>query len=160
MTPVTVRKLDHTGRERFRYSGTILDRGSTWLRLEAYFNWPDKDMGFAVFREGDRFIEMYFTDRWYNICEIHDLSDDHLKGWYCDFIRPPSIDSAMISYSDVALDLWVDPLGKILVLDEDEFAALPIDATTRSQVQRAVDDLRARVERREPPFTPIPAARH
>jgi uncharacterized protein len=159
MTPVTVLKLDHEGRERFRYNGTVLERGPTWVRLEAYFNWSDKDMGFAVFREGDRFVELYDTERWYNICEIHDISDDHLKGWYCDFIRPPILDLDTISYADLALDLWVDPAGKILLLDEGEFAALPIDAATRSQVLRAADELRARVQRLEPPFTVIKSAR-
>ncbi len=152
MTPITVRKLDHNGRETWRYSGTVLDRGPTWVRLEAYFNRSDKDAGYVVFREGDRFVELFYSDRWYNIFEIHDMSDDHLKGWYCNFTRPATITADTISNADLALDLWIDPAGKLLLLDEDEFAALPIDAAARSQVIRALDDLRARVERREPPF--------
>jgi uncharacterized protein len=155
MAPITARKLDHEGRERFRYTGVVLDRGPTWVRLEAPFNWSDKDMGFTIFREGDRFVELYNADRWYNICEVHDVSDDHLKGWYCDFTRPPIITSDTISYSDLALDLWVDPAGKILILDEDEFAALPVDDNTKEHVRQAVGELRARVERREPPFAVI-----
>ena len=37
----------------------------------------------------------------------------------------------VISYVDLALDLWVAPDGTQTVLDEDEFAAIDLDAETR-----------------------------
>ncbi len=152
---ITVRKLDQDGHETWRYSGIVLDRGPNWVRLEAYFNRSDKDEGYVMFREGDRFVELFYSDRWYNIFEIHDVSDDHLKGWYCNFTRPAIITTDTVSNADLALDVWVDPTGKILVLDEAEFAALPIDAATRNHVRHALDELRTRIERREPPFDGI-----
>ena len=42
----------------------------------------------ATLRRGDRFIETYYTDRWYNIFEIHAREDDRLKGWYCNIAKP------------------------------------------------------------------------
>ncbi len=152
MADITVRKLDHEGREAWRYSGVVQDRGPTWVRLEAPFNHTDRDLGYVVFRQGDRFVEWHYTDRYYNIFEVHDVDDDHLKGWYCNFAHPASITADSIESIDLALDLWIDPAGKILLLDEGDFAALRIDPTTREQVMQALDEVRARVEHREPPF--------
>jgi len=152
---ITVRKLDHQGRETWRYTGTILDRGATWVRLQARFNRDDLDAGYVVFRRGDRFIEWFYSDRWYNVFEIHDVDDDHLKGWYCNLTRPASLGPDTVANEDLALDVWIDPAGKISVLDEDEFDALPLDAPTRARVWAAVDELRAQVQRREPPFSGI-----
>lgn len=152
---VTVRKLNHQGQERWRYTGTVLDRGPNWVHLEARFNRNDVDAGYVIFRRGDRFVEWHYNDRWYNICEMHDAEDDHLKGWYCDLTRPAVLGPDTLSHEDLALDVWIDPSGRVKVVDEDEFAALPLDEVTRATVWGAVSDLRARAERREPPFSKI-----
>jgi predicted RNA-binding protein associated with RNAse of E/G family len=149
---VTVCKLDYAGRETFRYTGTITAQGPGWVRLEAYFSLPDLDAGYVVFRKGDRFVEWYDSARWYNIFEIHDVADDHLKGWYCNITRPAIITAEAISWPDLALDVWISPRGEVRLVDEGEFAALPIDAETRAQALRAVDELRERVKRGEAPF--------
>lgn len=149
---ITISKLNPLGQETFRYTGEVLERGATWVRLEAPFQGADRDAGYIKFRRGDRFIEWHYTDRWYNIFEIHDVSDDRLKGWYCNIAQPATFDADTIRSIDLALDLFVDPAGHITVLDEDELAALPIDDETRRKVWKTADALRARVERREPPF--------
>ncbi len=160
MTDVTVRKLDHLGRETWRYPGVVLERGPTWVLLEAYFNRDDDDAGYVVFRRGDRFVEWYSSEHWYNIFEVHDVSDDHLKGWYCNLSRPAhlNLEAHEISSDDLALDMWVDSAGRTSILDEIDFESLPIDEATRARVWHAVDELRAHVERRDPPFDRITAA--
>ena len=40
-------------------------------------------------------------------------------------------DTAII-YDDLWLDVWVDPQGRTLILDEDEFAAVELDEPTRA----------------------------
>src|ERR1051326_9143263 len=106
---ITVFKLDHESREVWRYSGTILAHGATWVQLEAFFNRDDKDAGYVVFRRGDRYIEWFYTDRMYNIFQIHDVDDDHLKGWYCNICNPAIIADHEIRCEDLALDVWVTP---------------------------------------------------
>jgi protein associated with RNAse G/E len=152
---ITIHKLDHIGHETWDYSGKIIERGETWVQLEAFFNRPDSDAGYVVFRQGDRFVEWFYTDRWYNIFEIHDVDDDRIKGWYCNLTYPAQIKDHDILNRDLALDVWVDPHGEIQMLDEDEFAALPIDSETRGNVLLALDDLRGRIERREDQFAEI-----
>ena len=152
---ITVIKTDHAGREVWRYEGRLLGRGPTWVLLEARFNRPDVDAGYHVFRQGDRFVEQFFSDRWYSIFEMHDIDDDRLTGWYCNLSRPARFRDPEIEADGLALDLYVAPDGPATLLDGDEFAALPLDEGERAQVRRAVDDLLARVEGWQPPFDAI-----
>jgi predicted RNA-binding protein associated with RNAse of E/G family len=155
MTEITIRKLDHAGRETIRYQGTLLERGETWVKLEAYYGLPDRDEGYVIFGKGDRFVEYFYRDRWYNIFEMHDVADDHLKGWYCNLTRPALIEADIVVSEDLALDVWVDPQGEILLLDKAEFDALPLSDVERAEAWRRVEELRRRVEGRKPPFDKI-----
>ena len=133
---ITVIKLNPQGEETWRYSGRVLERGPQFVRLEAQFNREDTPFHGIILRRGDHFIETYFSDRWYNIYEVHDVQTSELKGWYCNVTRPAEIKDGLVTYVDLALDLWVDPDGRQLVLDEDEFAELGL-ATEEAQTARA-----------------------
>ena len=111
--------------------------------LEARFNRADLPFMETILRKGDRFIEVYYTDRWYNIYQIHDRDDDQIKGWYCNIGRPAVLESEdRISYNDLALDLWVAPDGNQTVLDEREFMSLPLDEGTRNKCTSALEELK------------------
>jgi hypothetical protein len=140
--PVLVIKNNHAGEEVFRYDGVILRRGPTQIILEATFNRDTVDLGYIIFRRGDRFVERFYSDRWYNIFEIHDVDDDHLKGWYCNFTRPAIFDDGRIEADDLALDLWVYPDRRKLVLDREEFDGLPISGEERQSVLAALEELK------------------
>ncbi|MBU4225839.1 MAG: DUF402 domain-containing protein [Chloroflexi bacterium] len=145
MTAVTVIKRNLQGEETWRYTGLILRREPGALILEARFNRPDTPLQGILLKENDRFVETYFTDRWYNIYEIHDRDDDRIKGWYCNIGRPAILEADnRLSYVDLALDLWVTPDRQQVVLDEDEFAALDLDPDTRSRARQALEELRLR----------------
>jgi uncharacterized protein len=151
---VTIRKLDHTGREVFAYPGTVLARTATSITVEAYFTRSDRlELGYTVFERGDRFVEHFFTDRWYNIFEIYAVGDQALRGWYCNFTRPAVIDTQAVSAVDLALDVWVDPAGQAQLLDEVEFAALPLSADEIGCVRAACTELLTLVAQQAGPFS-------
>lgn len=155
--PITVIKNDHTGKEVWRYEGTVLERTPTRIRLEARFNRDDLVLDYITFRRGDRFIEEFYSDRWYNIFEVHDAADDHLKGWYCNFTRPAQLGEDTVSADDLALDLFVAPDGTMLALDREEFESLPISDRERREVLKALAELQAQVSQRRPPFGQVAA---
>jgi len=139
---ITVRKLNLAGEEVLAYSGEVVWRTPTSVVIEAYFTRYDRvDLGYTVFECGDRFVEHFYSDRWYNIFEVHAGSDDRLKGWYCNITRPALIEGARVSAVDLALDVFVYPDGRTLVLDEEEFARLPIAEAVRQRARRAVEEL-------------------
>ncbi len=133
MKEITVYKLDENGRVVRQYPATVVERLPNLVRLEAFFNQDDLVLDYTTFRRGDRFIETFYTDRWYNVFAIFDRDSQALKGWYCNICRPASIGESSITCEDLALDVWVEPGGQITVLDEDEFAALPLVESDRKQ---------------------------
>jgi uncharacterized protein len=151
-TDLVIRKLDLAGVEVWRYSGKALARGQHWLQLEAFFNRPDSDAGYVVFRQGDRFIEWFYDNQWYNVFEVHDVVGGHIKGWYCNITQPAIFEAEGVAWIDLALDVWVSAAGDVLVLDEAEFAALPLDTETRAQAWQAVAQIRQRVADQDAPF--------
>jgi predicted RNA-binding protein associated with RNAse of E/G family len=143
MTTITILKLDHKGQETWRYQGKLLKRAPHQIVLEAFFERDDVTVDDMVLRPGDRFIETYFDDRWYNIFEVRDRADDQLKGWYCNICYPAEFHGRTVSYRDLALDLLVFPDGRQTVLDEDEFTSLPLSHQVRVQTHLALRELQA-----------------
>lgn len=144
MSGITVIKRNISGLETWRYHGQVLKRTDHAVILEALFNVDDMLFMGTELKRGDRFVELYFSDRWYNIFEIHDRDDDRLKGWYCNVCKPAVFESEdRLSFIDLALDLWVSPSGKQTVLDEDEFAALALDEATKLKALGALEELKA-----------------
>jgi predicted RNA-binding protein associated with RNAse of E/G family len=141
---ITVVKRTADGQEVLRYTGVVMQHARNSITLEASFDHADVQVVQSTLRRGDRLIETFYTDRWYNILEIHDQEDDRLKGWYCNIGKPAVREAGNeISYVDLALDLWVAPDGTQTVLDEDEFTTLDLDAETRSKARAALAELQA-----------------
>jgi uncharacterized protein len=141
MEEVRVIKKNINGEETWRYSGKVIRRRENSILIEAFFNRPDMLFHGMQFGQGDRFVELYFNDRWYNIFEIHDRQTDILKGWYCNVTCPAVFTEDEISYVDLALDLLVFPDGHQLVLDEDEFAAMDLPVEARQRARQGLDEL-------------------
>ncbi|WP_374686005.1 DUF402 domain-containing protein [Promineifilum sp.] len=138
---ITVYKLDDAGREVWQYPARVLERDAHGVRLEAFFNRDDMELGYATFKRGDRFVEYFYTDRWYNLFAVYDRDDGALKGWYANICRPAEIGEATVRGDDLALDLWITPEGQVTVLDEEEYVALPLSSEERQQADAAVSDL-------------------
>ena len=151
MTDITVLKRNLAGEVTWQYDGRVLRREANCVVLEAFFNRDDMPFMDVVLKRGDRFVETFCSDRWYNIFEIYDRDDGEFKGWYCNIGYPAVFDKDSVSYVDLALDLWVTPEGTQMVLDEDEFLELSIDVMTRAQAVAALEELKERFKSEQPP---------
>jgi protein associated with RNAse G/E len=125
----------------WQYEGQVLRREPNAVVLEAFFNRPDMPFMDVTLKENDRFVETFYTEHWYNIFEIYDRDGGKLKGWYCNVCRPAVLTDGAVSYVDLALDLWVAADGKQTVLDEDEFADLPLNDSERDKAWNALAEL-------------------
>ncbi len=150
--PIRVLKLDLSGKVTWQYEGRVLATPPRAVVLEAFFNRPDLQFLDVVFRQNDRFVETFFTERWYNVFEIHDRDTDKLKGWYCNVCRPAVLGDGTVSYVDLALDLWVSPAWKQTMMDEDEFEALQLEAGERASALDALRQLQKAFESKQPPL--------
>lgn len=64
-------------------------------------------------------ICFFYPDHWYNIICMIRKSGIH---YYCNMASPSIYDGEAIKNIDYDLDVKVTPRGKILILDEDEYA--------------------------------------
>ena len=119
---ITVSKLNSLGEIKIQYQGEIVEHLSNGVVIQAYWKYPTKELGYTRFEPGDRFIEYYYTNRWFNIFDIS-TTDGKRKGWYCNVAEPALIHDDHIEQVDLLLDVWLDPGGGLLLLDEDEFEA-------------------------------------
>jgi protein associated with RNAse G/E len=120
-TPVHVRKLRPDGTLDYAWDGVVLSCDTSSIVLRAEFNVDLVEREFATFRRGDVFHEFYYFDRPYNVFQIS-APDGTLKGWYANLGLPArlDVDANDLSYVDLALDVWANPDGTFVVLDEDE----------------------------------------
>lgn len=144
MSGIKVLKKNPAGEVVWSYEGRVLQREENLLVLEAFFDRDDLPFQGTVLKRGDRFVETFYGDRWYNIFEIYDRDDGALKGWYCNVCQPAVLEADSVSYIDLALDLWVTPGGGQTVLDEDELEALNVDEALKEKARAGLRELRER----------------
>jgi predicted RNA-binding protein associated with RNAse of E/G family len=152
---IVVHKLNEQGTEVWRYEGVILETDSNAVTLEAQFDRATVDFHEITLTKGDRFVETFFSDRWYNIFAIYDAQDGHFKGWYCNITRPARIEPGHVYAEDLALDLIVYPDGRWLVMDEDEFDQLDIPLQDRELARTSLEALIQLAQNKRGPFRSI-----
>ena len=139
---IKVQKKIPSGEVVYEYEGDLLHRDQNSVTLEALFTREDMPFMDVVFKKNDRFVEYYYANRWYNIFEIHDRDDGRIKGWYCNIGLPAVIENGVVSYVDLALDLWVSVNGLQTVLDEDEFENLALNDEVRANALKGLEELK------------------
>ena len=147
---IKVQKRNLGGEVVYEYEGELLHRAENSVTLEALFTRDDLPFMGVVLQKDDRFVEYYYSDRWYNIFEIHDRDDDNLKGWYCNIGMPAVIEDGIVSYVDLALELWVSTSGDQTVLDEDEFESLGLSEELRASALNGLEELKLLFENKKP----------
>lgn len=152
MSHIKVLKKNPADEVVWQYEGTVLRRAKNEITLEAFFNRDDLPFMDIVLKRGDRFVETFYADHWYNIFEIYDRDDGKFKGWYCNIGKPAVIADEFVSYVDLALDLWVAADGKQTVLDEDELAELNLDDELTRSAYLGLKELQALMESKNPPM--------
>ncbi len=136
-------KNDHTGKPVWEYPGECIKQTENAMLFRAYFNRKDLEFQGVCLREGDLFLELYPLNKWFNIFEIHDKDSGVIKAWYCNVTRPVSVNGDVLSYDDLALDLFAYPDGRYRILDEDEFYEIEIPDRDRAQAIAGLDELKA-----------------
>jgi len=149
---VWIHKLDPNGEVKYEYGGTLLEQDDHQIVVEAFFDRDDIPFQDVTFKKGDRFLEFYYFDHWFNIFEIYDRDDGQLKGWYCNVSMPAKFKDGIISYVDLALDLWVSADGRQSVLDANEFAELDLSREIRMGAKDGLHELQKLFNNKKPPL--------
>lgn len=148
---IKVQKKNPAGEVTYQYEGDLVRHDGDCIVIEALFDRKDMPFQDVVFKTGDRFVEYYYTDRWYNIFAVHDKDSGKIKGWYCNIGMPAVIEDDFVSYVDLALDLWVSGSGEQIVLDEDEFKELNLNDELYAGALNGLKEVQRLFESKNPP---------
>lgn len=143
MPEIKVIKYAFDGSESYSYHGELRSHNGAQIVVAAPFGMQRNTIHGIPMKLGDLFIETYYTDRWYNTYEVHDVDDGSIKFWYCNVAYPAKVKDGLLTFRDLALDLFVYPDGKQEVLDEDEFAALVLTDEERAKAIEGLGQLQA-----------------
>ncbi|MDE3192965.1 MAG: DUF402 domain-containing protein [Chloroflexota bacterium] len=97
-----------------------------------------------VLPAGTLTVAHYWVDRPYNV--YHWLDRGRTLAYYCSIARDTTIAEDEVAYTDLVVDVLLDPAGAATVLDEEE---LPPDLvpSDRATIARALDQLMSRPSR-------------
>jgi uncharacterized protein len=152
---ITVVKQNPLGEMQVQYTGEVIERFPDRVIIQAYWTRPPKKLEYTSFEPGDRFIEYYYANRWFNIFDIAS-TDGKRKGWYCNIAEPALLFAERIEQIDLLLDVWVSPTGATLILDEDEFHSdTTLNDEQRQGAERGLHDLLAMIAARQEMFSSI-----
>jgi predicted RNA-binding protein associated with RNAse of E/G family len=155
MPSMTVHLLKPHKQKTVTYEGVIVAQKPGYVLVHARWERAAMDLGYVVFAPGDHFFEHYYADRWYNIFEVRS-AEGNLKGWYCNITRPALVEADLVTSEDLELDLFVAAdRQQLLRLDQEEFAALGLDATepeAYAAALQALHELEDMARRGAPPF--------
>ncbi len=86
----------------------------------------------------DNAIEIYFTDRWYNVWHLREHTT-YPNLWYSNIAMPAKFDGKTLRWVDLELDVRCYLDGSLRVLDEDEFEVNRLEmGYTDEVVERAL----------------------
>ena len=118
LVTVISRKYDGTTREI--YTGQLLELVGPMIRIQVSAGTPISrgiDRPTTVADDG---IEMYFTDRWYNVLHFVEHGINRYL-WYSNIAMPAKFDGGSLQWVDLDLDVCCHLDGSIHTLDYDEF---------------------------------------
>lgn len=149
---ITVMKYTPRGEQSLQYPAQLLAHLEHGVMLDARWTYPRRDLDYTVFEPGDRFVEYFYTDRWFNIFAISS-ANGRRKGWYCNIAAPAQVSETRVEQVDLLLDVWVHPDGQVVILDEDEFAAdTTLTDDQRQGAMHGLQELLTLIAQRREPF--------
>ncbi|MFZ4826485.1 MAG: DUF402 domain-containing protein [Phototrophicaceae bacterium] len=145
-------KQNERGEVVVTYQGERVETDAHSVCVRAIFQIERAHVGEVVLLRGDVFTEWFYADRWYNVFRIQDPHTHALKCYYCNITRPSQFTDDEIRSDDLALDVLILPNRHIVILDQDEFDALPLQQAERANCLTAVAQIQALVEAQTHPF--------
>ena len=108
----------HLNKADESYLCDLLKRNSDWIIVKYVSERPGR-VGSVTFDAGSTTFAYYRTGMGYVIWKM--LSPgDRLEGYLFHICQDICVEEDKVNYLDLLLDVWIDPAGRITILDRDE----------------------------------------
>ena len=154
---IVVHSCKHDGRVSRSWPARVARRVHSLIVLDAFFAEEVRHPLIGTIEAGTLSTEFFWTDRWYSVFRFEEPSGGRLLKFYCNINTPPTLESGVLSFVDLDVDILVHPDYSFEVLDEDEFEhhaeLYQYPPAYRHNVQEALEELRGLIENRRFPFS-------
>ena len=138
MQKVWVVSTKYDGTPRDSYEAQLIDHEGPIVRLRVPAGTPTYGKDGHMVEAEDNAIEIYFTDRWYNVWHLREHTT-YPNLWYSNIAMPAKFDGKTLRWVDLELDVRCYLDGSLRVLDEDEFEVNRLEmGYTDEVVERAL----------------------
>lgn len=120
LQPVWVVSTKYDGTPRDSYGAELLDHEGSIVRLRVPAGTPTYGKHGQTVQAEDNAVEIYFTDRWYNVWHLREHTT-YPNLWYANIAMPAGFDGKTLRWVDLDLDIRCYLDGSLRVLDQDEF---------------------------------------
>lgn len=155
---IVVRSCKHDGRVHRSWPARLARRADSLIVLDASFEEEVRHSLIGTIEAGTLSKEFFWTDRWYSIFRF-ETPDGRLLRFYCNINTPATLEPGLLTFVDLDVDVLVEPDYSFEVLDEDEFERHALlyqyPAAYRTNVQKALEELRHLIENRQFPFNSV-----
>jgi protein associated with RNAse G/E len=152
---ITVRSYKYDGSEHRHWPAQLVNQSGSLLVLDAKFEADVEHDLLGLIASGTHSLEYYWLDRWYNIFRFGN-PDGSVRSFYCNVNQPPEFDGQVLKYTDLDLDILVNPDFSYHILDQEEFEKncriYSYPETVKLEAQNALCELQTMIETRAFPF--------
>jgi protein associated with RNAse G/E len=115
-----VQSRKHDGHVHRSWPARFSRSEGTLIVLEGFFAEEVRHPFIGTIEAGTLSTEFYWTDRWYSVFRFQ-TPLGRLLNFYCNVNTPPLLETRVLSFIDLDVDVLVNPDYSYTVLDEDEF---------------------------------------
>jgi uncharacterized protein len=145
------------------WAGELIEENSSLLLYRGVFDRDVIHEHLGLIECGTISYEYFWLDRWYNIFRFH-KADGTFRNFYCNIAMPPTVNEDLIDFVDLDIDMIVDPNGRFVIHDEDEYERnaekYDYPASVRNGVSAAVEELTRMIRGNDFPFDQVIFAQH
>ncbi|HEX8560532.1 MAG TPA: DUF402 domain-containing protein [Pyrinomonadaceae bacterium] len=156
MDEIFVHSLKHDGRVHRRWPARVSRREGPLIVLDAVFAEEVRHPLIGLIEAGTLSTEFFWTNRWYSVFRFR-TPDGRLLKFYCNINTPARLEAGVLSFTDLDVDVLVEPDLSFTVLDEDEFEhhaeLYKYPESFREGVRDALEQLVRLIRSREFPFS-------
>ena len=134
---ITVKAFRWDGSLKYSWPGELMLAEEDLIVVKGSFTKEHKTP-YHHFLPGDKTMEYYPLDAWYNVCEIYG-KEDTVQGIYCNLAAPPEREGPVLTFVDLVLDLYVFADGEKVLLNEKEFETFKKEQLPKDIAKEALD---------------------
>ena len=153
---IFVRTYKYDGSEHRSWPAQVIRQEGSLIVLDAEFRDEVVHDLLGTIAVGTHSLEYYWLDRWYNVFRFAQPNGE-LRNYYCNVNVPPTFDGEILSYTDLDLDILVEPDFSYRLLDVEDFETniqrYDYSPNVQNNARRAVDELVRMIQTREFPFS-------